>query len=103
MAVSDAWVASRITYTETVLAVARGRPHEDADRLDDDWPEFVVIEIDQTLVEAAADLGAAENLRTLDSLHLASALSLGPPLTLATWDRALHAAAKRRGLDVLPE
>jgi hypothetical protein len=44
-----------------------------------------------------------QGLRTLDSLHLASALALPrASLTFATWDARLHRAARAHGLATLP-
>lgn len=102
MFAADGWAACRIAYTETSIAVGRAGALEGADSLDEDWPQFQVVEVDQSLAAAAVELGVAEGLRTLDALHLAAALRLGPAVTFATWDGALHAAAARRGLDVLP-
>lgn len=102
MRTSDAWATCRIGYTETKLSVALASPLEKPDDLDLDWPEFRVVEVDQALVESAVELALAERLKTLDALHLAAAITLGPNVTFATWDHALHAAAARPGLEVLP-
>jgi predicted nucleic acid-binding protein len=46
----------------------------------------------------------AHDLRSLDALHLASALVLPrEDLTVAVWDRRLHAAARADGLELFPE
>jgi predicted nucleic acid-binding protein len=102
MEASDRWTMCRIGYTETRLAVALSEPGAAPGDIDHDWAHFHVVDIDQRLAETAAELGAAEGLRTLDALHLAAALTLGTPVTFATWDAALHSAAVRRGLAVLP-
>ena len=58
----------------------------------------------QELVESAASLALARDLRSLDAVHLAAALLLeGEELAMATWDRRLHAAALGEGLQVVPE
>jgi predicted nucleic acid-binding protein len=61
--------------------------------------------MDQALLEdAAAELALHHDLRSLDALHLASALLLGrDDLLMLTWDRRLHAAATSIGLRGLPE
>ena len=47
---------------------------------------------------------AACGLRTLDALHLASALAVADEnLVLATWDRRLSDGARDEGLVVLPQ
>ena len=61
----------------------------------EEWPAFGVVEVDQDLVEQAAQLALADGLRSLDALHLAAVLLLGSDgLVLATWHRRLHAAAQ---------
>ena len=69
-----------------------------------EWAAFNVIEVDQDLVEHAIELALAHDLRSLDALHLASALVLPrEDLTVAVWDRRLHAAARAEGLGLFPE
>jgi len=58
-----------------------------------------VVEVDQELVEHAAQLAVEEDLRSLDALHLAAALLLPTEeLVPVTWDRRPHAAAQARQL-----
>lgn len=60
-----------------------------------------LLPIDDATLEAAAELGPPD-LRSLDALHLASALSLGPDLgRLYCYDERLATAARELGLDVL--
>ena len=104
MGEADEWFMCRVGYVETVraLGLTGGNPAVRAFR--EEWPAFGVVAVDQDLVEAAADLTRKHDLRSLDALHLASALVLpGQELTLATWDRRLHAAATAEGLSVSPE
>jgi predicted nucleic acid-binding protein len=69
-----------------------------------EWAAFNVIEVDQDLVKRATELALAHDLRSLDALHLASALVLPrEDLTVAVWDRRLHAAARAEGLGLFPE
>ena len=57
-----------------------------------------MIRIDEPLLDRAADLEPGE-LRTLDALHLASALELGPDLgVMLAYDVRLKAAAQAYGL-----
>ena len=59
------------------------------------------IGIGEAILAAAAKLEPPE-LRTLDSIHLATALSLGRDLgALATYDRRLDQAARALNLEVL--
>jgi uncharacterized protein len=60
-----------------------------------------LLPIDDGLLDAAADLDPPE-LRTLDALHLATALSLGMDLgALVTYDERLRTAALARGMPVI--
>jgi predicted nucleic acid-binding protein len=100
---ADGWAICRVGYVETARAVrlAAGKPA--VRRFEADWPSFEVVEVDASLAEQAAELTFTDELRSLDALHLASALLLASSeLTLATWDVRLHCAAQRQGLSVFP-
>ncbi len=59
-----------------------------------------LIRLDEPLLDRAGDLEPPE-LRSLDAVHLAAALSIGPDLgALFTYDARLMAAALAQGLDV---
>lgn len=101
---ADSWFICRTGFVETIRAVGitAGRPAARAVR--EEWGAFGVVEVDQALVERAAELALTRDLRSLDALHLAAALTLPPDdLVLATWDRRLHEAAREEGLSVTPE
>ncbi len=94
----------RVGFVETVRAVGLSAGQAAAATVREEWPAFGVIEVDQRLVEDAARLAIGRELRSMDALHLASALMLPcDDLILATWDRRLHAAAKTEGLALTPE
>jgi uncharacterized protein len=101
---ADGWFVCRVGFVEVARAVSvtAGRAAVKAVRAE--WPAFGVIEIDQALVERAAELTLEQELRSLDALHLASALMLPQDdLVLATWDTRLHRAAGSEGLSLLPK
>ncbi len=103
MAQADGWYICRAGFVETVQAVGLAAGARATTVVKDEWPAFGVVEIDQSLVEHAAALALARDLRSLDSLHLAAALVLpGDDLLFATWDRRLHAAASAEGLNLIP-
>ena len=103
MDAANAWAMCRIGYVETVRAVALAGGRKAVKRVEEDWLSFDVIEVDQALTEHAAELALSTELRSLDALHLASALVLpAEGLTVATWDTRLHRAARDQGLEVLP-
>jgi predicted nucleic acid-binding protein len=59
-----------------------------------------LIRPDDTMLTAAAEVGPS-TLRTLDAIHLATALSLRPNLAgVVAYDRALGDAARTAGLEV---
>lgn len=103
MAEAEGWAICRVGYVETARAIrlAAGKPA--VKRFEADWPSFEVIEVDTSLAEHAAELTFANELRSLDALHLGAALLIASDeLTFATWDIRLHRAAQARGLAVFP-
>lgn len=62
---------------------------------------LALVELDQDVQRAAATLGPPE-LRTLDAIHLATALSLGDDLgALCAYDTRLMDAARTAGVHVV--
>jgi predicted nucleic acid-binding protein len=101
---TEGWFMCRVGFVETVRAVGLSAGRAAAETVREEWPAFGVIEVDQRLVEDAANLAIARELRSMDALHLAAALILPrDDLLLATWDRRLHAAAAAEGLALTPE
>lgn len=103
MARDPDWALSRVAYVETARALIDTGRSEPIAEFEREWPEFAVIELDGEVAESAARVGVEDRLPSLDAIHLASALAMaGAEVTLATWDRRLHAAAGAHGLDLLP-
>jgi predicted nucleic acid-binding protein len=101
---ADGWFVCRVGFVEVIRALALAAGRSAASALRDEWPAFGVIEVDQDLVERASTLAVDRQLRSLDALHLASALLLPrDDLVMATWDRRLHAAAQAERLNLLPD
>jgi predicted nucleic acid-binding protein len=95
-----AWAASSLTRVEVVRAVARmqGAAVPAARRL---LAGMDLVPLSPDLLEAAADLGPP-SLSSLDALHLATALSLGPVLdAFVVYDERLAQAATDAGLPVV--
>jgi uncharacterized protein len=92
-------VSSVLARTEVVRAVARTDP--DAAHLAVDLLAAVsVVELDVPLADDAARLDPAE-LRSLDALHMAAALRLGPALgSMVSYDERMLDAARRHGVAV---
>lgn len=71
-----------------------------------DWPLYARLALTEATVARADGLAWQYALRGYDAVHLAAALRwgeyLGEPVTLATFDRQLWAAAREVGMAVLP-
>jgi hypothetical protein len=91
-------VTSALAVTEVIRAVARSGTR--AVRAEAVLDGIALIPIDEGILRAAASL-APRDLRTLDAIHLASALSFGRDLaSLVTYDQRLAEAATGAGIDV---
>jgi len=92
--------SATLVRTETVRALRRsGNDHlvEYARRL---FGAIHLIRLDEPLLDRAGDLGPGE-LRSLDAVHLAAALSIGPDLgVVLTYDVRLREAALSQGSEV---
>ena len=92
-------VTSRVGVVETHRAVARV-PHDPV-HLRRAMTEVDVMEVDIRVTEVAATV-APPSLRTLDAIHLASAIEMGSELeAFVTYDDRLAAAARALGLPVV--
>ena len=97
----DGLVSSRLCAIECARAYRRESGRTSLQSLDDLLEGVVFIEISAAIAEKASDTGPAE-LRALDAIHLASALSAGDPsLEVITYDRRLADAARAIGLTVV--
>jgi uncharacterized protein len=90
---------SRIARVEVPRATGLANParevREETERL---LASCVLIDVNDDLVRAASSLASA-SIRTLDAIHLASALRVAPD-ELVAYDRRLLQAAGDRGLAV---
>jgi predicted nucleic acid-binding protein len=103
MGEAESWFICRVGLLETARAVALTTTRAVVATVRREWSSFSVIEVDERLVDHAVDLAIARDLRSLDALHLAAALILPrDDLTLAVWDRRLHAASRAEGIEVFP-
>ena len=96
------WVMSRIGYAETARAIHVRERSRMLEQFRRDWGFFEVVEVDEELCAHAAALCRSDDLGTLDAIHLASALAVETDIVVATFDRRLHTAARRAGLETLP-
>jgi len=95
----DTRVTSVLSAVEVPRAVARKRV-DAALAASVFLEDLVIVALDRTIVSRAAGL-APPALRTLDAIHLATALELGRELeAFVTYDDRLGAAARSMGLPV---
>jgi predicted nucleic acid-binding protein len=100
---ADGWFICRVGFLEVSRALSLAAGRSAARSFREEWSAFAIVEVDQNLVEHASALAVKRQLRSLDALHLASALLLAPTdPVLATWDRRLHAAGSAERLSLLP-
>jgi predicted nucleic acid-binding protein len=93
-------VSAALLRTQTVRALRRQGNDALIGKARRLFGGLVLIRIDEPLLDRAGDLGPAE-LRSLDAVHLAAALSIGPDLgVLLTYDIRLRDAAAAQGVDV---
>ena len=101
----------RIAWAEAHAAFARRAREVAADRetlerakaaLAGDWSEFVILEVNQNLVELAGEYADTFALRAYDSIQLAAAHEVlrisGSTVMFASFDRRLNRAAKALGM-----
>jgi hypothetical protein len=108
----DAALSSRLAHPEVCAALAAaGRNHDvtesEATAAAAEWEAFWAamrpVGLTADVERAAGALAAQHQLRGADAVHLASALALGSTgLTVAVWDKRLHAGAAAVGLAVAP-
>ena len=90
---------SRIGVVETIRAASR-REH-DAGYRDRVLEGVAIVELDPAIARVAASLGPPK-LRTLDAIHIATAMALLPDLdAFVTYDDRLAEAARAVGLPVV--
>ena len=95
-------VASALSLTEVPRALGRaGFGAAERRRAREILTRVALVDVDRRTLTAAAALGPP-TLRTLDAIHLATALTLREDLAaLVTYDRRLAAAAKRADIEAL--
>ena len=93
-------LTSRIGLIETRRAVARLAVPISSDLVDRTLASVEIVELDQSIADRAAAMGPVA-LRTLDAIHLATALELGSIDAFVTYDDRLAEAARGIGLPVV--
>ena len=89
---------SRIAVVEVTKAVARANPAADPQAV---FALLAFVELDADLARVSAATGGPD-LRSLDAIHIASAVRLGPELTgFVTYDARQASAALSLNLNVM--
>ena len=114
MAEAEAVAVCRIAWAEAHAALSRRAREVPGDApvieqakaaLAQDWPRFVVMEVDQALVERAGNYADTFALRGYDSIQLAAAFEAGriaqSPICFACFDARLNKAADVLGMACL--
>ncbi|HET9724335.1 MAG TPA: type II toxin-antitoxin system VapC family toxin [Actinomycetota bacterium] len=92
-------ISSALARTEVIRAVRRARGS--IARASEVLEGIAFVPIDEGILQAAADLEPI-GLRTLDAIHIATALSLGDDVAaLVAYDRHLAEAAAAAGMPVV--
>ena len=95
-----ALLSSRLSATEVLRAARRQPDRRVLQQAQDVLDSFVFLEVTPAILKRAGAIGPAD-LRTLDAIHLATALGLGlADLEFLTYDARLARAARAQGLDV---
>ncbi len=95
----DVLVASALVRTELLRAVRRGAPRRIA-HARTALAAFTLRAVDDEILAAAGDI-APSFIRSLDAIHLATALGLAGELdAIVTYDRRMIEGARRLGLPV---
>ncbi|MDD5385527.1 MAG: type II toxin-antitoxin system VapC family toxin [Gallionella sp.] len=111
---AEAVAVCRIAWAEAHAALSRRAREVPGDApvieqakaaLAQDWPRFVVMEVDQALVERAGNYADTFALRGYDSIQLAAAFEAGriaqSPICFACFDARLNKAADVLGMACL--
>jgi predicted nucleic acid-binding protein len=108
---SEVTATSLVAYAEARAAFAR-RFREKAfttdaynllkEFFDEDWDRYLILSVTADMIRLAGDLAEKHALRSFDSIHLASALTLrqelSSPIVFSCFDNNLQQASEREGL-----
>jgi predicted nucleic acid-binding protein len=95
----EARVTSELSVVEVTRATRRARPDAPADP-DGVLARFDMLRIDRAIVDVAAHLGPA-SLRSLDAIHVATALAVPGELAFVAYDTRALDGATAAGLPVV--
>ncbi len=103
-----AWVEAHAAFARREREVAQDAPllKQAQQTLKLDWPDFLMVDPIQSVLDLAADYADTFALRAYDSVQLASAKTLhvaaAKPITFACFDTRLNKAAQLLGMNIIP-
>jgi len=104
---SRAEIIAALAKAVRVGVLEHDAAHSAAQLFRGEWQNLIRIQTTETLIARTDSLAWELGLRGYDSVHLASAIiwseNMEQELHLATFDRQLWNAAKRRGLQTVPD
>ncbi len=108
---AEAIATSRIAYAEARAALARKHREHGLSRkdyrsviedLDQDWENYFIVDVSDSVVRFAGILAEKHALRGADAIHLASSVTLGKQASRSVmffcFDKRLALAARKEGL-----
>jgi predicted nucleic acid-binding protein len=96
----DGFLSSRLSEVEVARATDRNPDRQLLQKVDEVFEAIVLVDVTRPILERAAAV-APRDLRSLDAIHLATALALNiPDLDFITYDARLARAARAHGLTV---
>ena len=94
-------ISSALARVEMLRALRRANaPQETLKRAEAVLDRIALVPLEELVLHAAAAL-EPEGLKSLDAIHLATALSVDGVIAMATYDRRLLAAAAAAGLPAI--
>ena len=111
---ADSIAISKIGFVEFNSAISRLYREKQINReqvtqlienFKSNWSDFIIVELDDMIIERAAELLLINDLRAFDSIHLASALSIKNEcknkLIFGCFDKRLNDGASALGLELI--
>jgi predicted nucleic acid-binding protein len=99
------WITSSITVVEARRAIVRALPWSDAvlaqNDLDEDLRFASLVHASEDILTIAAEIATDIRVRSLDAIHLATALRAKDDVRVLTFDRRMREGAQQLDLPLL--
>jgi len=97
--VDDELTTSQLARVEVMRALHSERPQVMA-RATRELDAFYTVAVDRAVIDQAASIAPGVRLRSLDAIHVASAMAASPLRALVTYDSRMRTSAAALGLPV---